>query len=293
MLQTDASSYGLGAVFSQGTGDKERVVCYLSRSQSSAERVYSVTEKECLAVIWAIENLHPYLEVSRFSVITYHFLPVSLSHLRDPHSRLARWAVQLQQFDFEIIHPKGKGHVIPDSLSRGVSDMVTKVVEVLDIVPDPWVLKMIADLQRRPKNFPLWRVENEKLFKQVCFPFPALANPEDHWKFVPHKSQQQELVRLAHDLPLAGHGGVTKTFARLQEKYYWPKMRSDVSKYVRECQICQQYKLEQKLPAGLLLPQPRCDCAWQMISVVLFDHFLEATRATLTSLASQIILAIL
>lgn len=270
VLQTDASSYGLGAVLTQGTGDNERVICYLSRSLSSSERVFSVTEKECLAVIWAIEKLRPYLEGASFSVITDHFSLVWLANLRDPHGRLARWAVRLQQFDFKIIHRKGKDHVVPDSLSRGVPKTYTEAVEILDIVPDPWVLKMIADVKRRPRKFPLWRVDGEKLYKQVRLPFPALASPEDHWKLVPHKYQRQELIRLAHDIPISGHGGVTKTFSRLQEKFYWPKMRPDVSKYIRECKICQQCKVEQKLPAGLMLPQPRCDRPWQMISVDLF-----------------------
>lgn len=104
VVHCDASGYGIGAVLTQVIEGEEMVICYLSRSLSRNERNYSTTERECLAVIWSIEKLRPYLEGTKFTIITDHGSLVWLNNLKDLTGRLARWAVRLQQFQFDIVH---------------------------------------------------------------------------------------------------------------------------------------------------------------------------------------------
>ncbi|KAL6417111.1 hypothetical protein ACFW04_014674 [Cataglyphis niger] len=105
VLQTDASASGLGAVLTQNFEEGERVIAYASRTLNSAEKNYSATELECLAVVWGIRRMKGYLEGYPFTVITDHQALKWLQRLEAPTGRLARWLFELQQYDLEhILH---------------------------------------------------------------------------------------------------------------------------------------------------------------------------------------------
>lgn len=284
-LQTDASAYGVGAVLSQQFDDGEKVICFLSRSLTKQERNYSTTERECLSVIWAVEKLKHYLEYTHFTVVTDHASLLWLNRLKDPTGRLARWALRLQPYDFTIIHRKGKDNVVPDFLSRSVpitADAVNISDQSQTSIRDPWYMKMVNRVIKHPSKFSQWRVENSKLYKYLECKHPILLDPDiDSWREVIPKSERAHLISLAHDLPTSGHLGVYKTFHKLSNRYYWPKMRADVAAYIRRCKTCSCQKPEQKAPAGFMTGRPYVSKPWELISADLVGPLPKSTHGYL------------
>lgn len=118
-VHTDACDYGIGAIMYQQQEDEEwKPVCYISRTLNEHEIKYGITEKECLAIVWAIERLRHYLYGRTFTVITDHCGLCWFMSSRKTNRRLARWALTLQEFSFTVKYKSGKLHGDADCISR-------------------------------------------------------------------------------------------------------------------------------------------------------------------------------
>ncbi len=93
-VMTDASSYGLGGVLLQKDSEGAwRPVAYTSKTLKKSELAYTVTEKECFAVVHALRKWRRYLYGERFLVVSDHVALKWLLSLKDPRERLARWVL--------------------------------------------------------------------------------------------------------------------------------------------------------------------------------------------------------
>ncbi|XP_029169373.1 uncharacterized protein LOC114939266 [Nylanderia fulva] len=181
VLQTDASSVGLGAVLTQTIDGEERVIAFASRALADLETRYTVTEQECLAVVWAIKKFRPYLEGYRFTVVTDHSSLRWLHNLKNPTGKLARWALELLEYDYEVIHRKGALHHVPDALSRmyegentdmipyteHTNALVNAAIETIDVenITDEWYRKRLREVIETPNKFTQWKVLDGRLYR--------------------------------------------------------------------------------------------------------------------------------
>jgi hypothetical protein len=118
LLRTDASNTGLGAVLLQEHNDTKHPVAYASRKLTTTEQKYSTSEKECLAIVWAIKKFENYLYGKTFVIECDHQPLAFLGQAQFTNSRLMRWSLFLTQYDANIHYIKGSLNVGADYMSR-------------------------------------------------------------------------------------------------------------------------------------------------------------------------------
>ncbi|KAJ8887023.1 hypothetical protein PR048_013237 [Dryococelus australis] len=117
-VRCDSSGTAIGAVLSQKVNGAEHPVYYISPQLNKAEHNYSTMERECLAVVFACKKWRYSQYGHKLTVVTDHRPLHRLLSLKEPSSRLARWALLLSEHDFEVERKAGKDNVNADALSR-------------------------------------------------------------------------------------------------------------------------------------------------------------------------------
>lgn len=274
-IQTDGSKQAISAVLFQfGDDGKQNIIAVVSRCLTSYERNYTATEVELLAIIYAVIKLRRYLLGKTFKIITDHKALIFLLKTTYYTSRLMRWILVLQNYDYKIVHCKGEDNVMADYFSRispnnveidasdfPVNDSVTcdspirliAAVKTLDLwIPE---LRHISILQRddrdlmklreniTEKNLVGYQVANDIIFSK--------KRGANKWCIVIPGKIQNKLIQEAHER--FGHIGVYKTFSLLNTYFWWKGMRKMVKKYVTCCDLCQRIKHPNKNMTGAYL----------------------------------------
>ena len=168
-----------------------------------------------------------------------------LGQMDNPFGRLARWAMELSQWDFTIKYRKGSDNLLADTLSR--QPLPTCVVTS----QDDWYHRRKRMVEEDPKAHPEYTVKNGRLYRLILHTLDFNeADSSSQWKICVPRAEQGRVLKEEHDEPVAGHLGIAKTLARLARKYYWPGMLRTAAKYVRTYPSCQRFKTQQQAPAG-------------------------------------------
>ena len=283
VLATDASEIGLGAILSTQRGT---VVEYASRTLNKAEGNYSTTEKECLAIVWAVHKFRHYLIGAHFLLETDHkpleWLETTKKASKSRSQRLERWSLELRAFQFSIVHRPGADNPHADALSRHPLQVVT-VESSLDHVAisqaqrsDPVLSQLISQLEANQppqvagnwRKFPLRRYLQlwQQLFLQDSVLYRKMRHhsaAEEKLLIVAPATLHKKFLHIAHDA--AGHQGTDKTLARLLDFTYWVGIAKDASHYCTNCITCQMVKAPARPPAPL---QPIVTSRpWELVAV--------------------------
>ena len=289
-VESDASDFAVGAILSQKQEGKWRPIAYFSQSMSQAERNYAIYDKEMLAIMLALREWRQYLLGAKHpvEVWTDH---KNLSYFKAPQDlnrRQARWVTELADYDLRIVPKAGKEMKKADLLSRradherGEND--NKNVTLLKpewFIHDVTIESLDTNLVQRIKDS---RKPMDKSVKKALDTGNKEWRREDeglvfweHRLYVPRDAKlREDIIRVHHDDPLAGHPGRHKTHELITRSYWWPGISAQVRMYVSGCEACQRTKAHRERKHAPLNPNEIPSEPWEVISVDLIGELPES-----------------
>lgn len=278
-LITDASPFGLGGILVQIKNGVSRTISCISKSLADHEKKYCQTEKECLAIIWAMEKLFIYLYGIRFTLVT-DCKPLEYLFNKSqskPSARIERWILRLLSFDFTVEYEPGQKN-LADPLSR-----LTQGSDIAETEPD--VIAWLSE-QVRPTAISLDDLENASVVDEELQKVKEAVHSRN-WDDVPSeyknatikedlslfgelilrgdrivipKALRERVINLAH----LGHQGSTSMKAQLRAKVWFPAMDKMIDSVVKNCKPCRMTSLPDKPnPMSRRLPTE----PWQDVAI--------------------------
>ncbi|WCJ22553.1 Gag-Pol polyprotein [Euphorbia peplus] len=254
-LMCDASDTCVGAVLGQKVNKKFQPIFYASKTLNDAQRNYTTTEKELLAVVYAFDKFRSYLVLSKVVVFTDH---AALRHLfakKDAKPRLLRWLLLLQEFDLEIRDKKGIENVAADHLSRIAGGDQQEQPEIRDIFPDerlysasnvPWFAHIANFLAGSYKPFKMSTNQRRKFYAEIKYYFweePYLFRlcADQIIRRCVTQEEGELILHHCHSQESGGHHGASRTASKVfQAGFFWPTIFKDAHRFVKECDECQR-----------------------------------------------------
>ena len=105
-------------MFQIGPDGVERLIAYTSRKLSKAESSYSITDLECLGIVFACRQFCKYMLPSEMNIITDHIALKSLVSAKELKGRLLQFTMELGEFDLRIVYQPRELHYLLDLLSQ-------------------------------------------------------------------------------------------------------------------------------------------------------------------------------
>ena len=234
-IMCDASDYAIGAVLEQREDKKAFVIYYASKTLDSAQANYTTTEKEFLAVVFALEKFRSYIVGSPVTIFTDHAALKYLLSKQDTKPRLTRWILLCQEFNLTIKDKKGVENVVADHLSRLVPESNSNGIPIGDSFPDeqlfalvhyPWYADIVNYLVTG--QIPIqWTSQQKKKFltdiKKYYFDDPYLFKycPDQIMRRCVPNDEQVRILTFCHSKACGGHFSARKTADKIVQAGFY------------------------------------------------------------------------
>lgn len=263
VIDTDACDSGVGAVLQQ----EGHPIAYMSKPLSTRNKGLSTYEKECLAVLMAVEQWRPYLQHQEFLIRTDQKSLVHLEEQRLTTVWQQKAFTKLLGLQYRIAYRKGVDNRVADALSRRQHGNQVSLSAISICQPawlddikssyatNPSAQRWITKLQSGPDSKGRFSLAHDILYFKGRI-----------WLGGAIQLQEQMMIAF-HSSSVGGHSGFPVTYNRLRRLFAWPKMKNMIKQFVQTCLTCQQAKPERVKYPGLLQPLPTPDRAWKMVTM--------------------------
>ena len=278
-------------------------VAYFSKKLNSAQCNYPIGDKELLAIVMSFQHWKTELRscVHPIEVLTDHSNLQTFTKRRFLNRRQVKWGMELADFNFKIIYRPGPKNAKADALTRRSGDLpregdgrgkifdsifqphnfAKKEEELPRFLAATHTTDASTSLADRIKE----SLHEDELGKSILkaltekerrHPKVELANCNhidgflliNSRTYVPDNEKLQcDIIRQCHDSLLAGHPGNSATYELVSRKYWWPKMRQTIQRYIKNCETCARIKPVRHGPYGLLKSLEVPEKRWQFVSM--------------------------
>lgn len=234
ILRTDASAQRFSGVLLQVINEIEYPIYFCSRMTKLFEKNYSVSELELASIIFCVQKLRFYLLGKKFTIETDHSALISILNNKYGNSRVHRWSLLLQEYDFNIKYIKGKNNVVADCLTRNNEKEKTKrIIKVgLNIMTHEQGLFSLERIREDQVGINA-EIVSTNLEKNGIF--YRIINGQELY-IVSQSLTKEILLKLHSDF---GHMGSRKLWLMFRENYYNKNDLSLSKKITTTCKTCQ------------------------------------------------------
>ena len=226
-------------------------ITFMSKTLTGAQLNWSVKEKECYAIVYALKRFEYLLRGRHFKLFTDH---QNLLYLNSESSqKVIRWRFFVQDYDFELAHVKGQDNIVADQLSRlcprAPAGPTPKLLQIAQLGQTSIAMPVITSTAPTPEASQGQedQEEGEEGLVNNEHEEDAAGRVSAFVKNEPTR-KQYKAIRAVHN-SIADHQGVENTMAKLkQQDQRWGYMRRHVEWFIRHCPECQ--KLSQVKPSN-------------------------------------------
>ena len=288
-LHTDSSATGIGACLLQEHKGILHPVSYVSKCLNMAQRNYSTTKREALALVFALEKFRTLILHYKVIAYTDHLPLTGVLNKPTKDACLNRWALLVQEYGIQLQYLPGKRNLFADALSRlsDVKENCDEIPEELDAkltarinalqsyIPEkvPWTEEKLRKEQRNDKKCTelkksLQKNDTERstsitkfrILKGILYVLRTVKRGSVSDEFlVPYipESMMDDAFKLVHRDLTAGHSGVERTLKTFRKNFYNNFESKIISELCAKCIECIRAKgVSRPIPLGLYpIPQ--------------------------------------